>query len=204
MPMQTPEARVKRLEERFETIWHERMSNVPVINDRLKVEAVGFCNWNGHILGMLVTPWFMNLILLPGESDDWRGLDIGAKHSFKFTAGSFDFIVGDEPGIGKFMSCSMFSPMFKFENHETAVATAELIMKGLFEQVNQDVPQSQSLKVGEADGDNETSIPEKILEGMLVIAEATQKNMDSPMSRREFVHASFLRPRKNTQNQSDG
>jgi hypothetical protein len=43
----------------------------PILNNRLEVETVGFVNWgeeNGEFaseVGILITPWFMNIVLLP-------------------------------------------------------------------------------------------------------------------------------------------
>ena len=41
------------------------MAGVPMLNPALRVQAVGFRHWQSHWLGVLVTPWFMNLMLLP-------------------------------------------------------------------------------------------------------------------------------------------
>jgi len=201
--MQMPGSRAKRLEERFETIWHERMLDVSVINDRLKVQAVDFRSWDDHVLGVLVTPWFMNLMLLPGENDDWGGLGIGAKRSFKFEADSFDFIVGEEPGLGKFMSCSMFSPMFNFENHEAAVATAEAIMEGLFDQDNKELLQPQMLDDEKLNINKETNISEDMLEGVWVVSEVVRQNLDRFISRRDLLRGCFLQAQNNDKDRNE-
>ena len=36
-----------------------------MVNPALAVEAVGFRPWGEHWLGILITPWFMNLVLMP-------------------------------------------------------------------------------------------------------------------------------------------
>ncbi len=41
-----------------------RMRGLPIVNPALAVEAVGFAPWEGHWLGVMVTPWFINLTLL--------------------------------------------------------------------------------------------------------------------------------------------
>ena len=45
-----------------------RMQGLAFVNPALAVEAIGFAPWSGHWLGVLLTPWFMNLVLAPRES----------------------------------------------------------------------------------------------------------------------------------------
>lgn len=196
----SPETWAAQLEVIFATIWHERMSDVPVINDKLKVETTGFHDWNGHVLGVLVTPWFMNLMMLPGEKGQWSDLRAGEKQSFAFDAGPFEFIVGEEPGLGKFMSCSMFSPMFEFEDHEAAMATANAVIEGLFDEGNQEMFKPQKLGEDDVDVVEKTSFSEDILDGMLVISERARKNMDQPISKRDLLRGSFLRTQNSIEN----
>lgn len=196
--LMTPEAWAHRLEDVFSTIWHERMADIPIINNQLKVEATGFHRWNGKTLGVLVTPWFMNLMILPDANDPQDELRVGTKRSFAFDAGVFEFIVGEEPELGKFMSCSMFSPMFEFESHEAAMATADAVIEELFDAENQEVFTPQSL------GDDpveDTALSEGVLEGVQVISETTQKNMEQPITRRDLLRGSFLRVQKRSENQ---
>lgn len=56
------------LEEIYRRIHREKMLGLPILNPALEVEAVGFLPYCGHSLGMLITPWFMKLMLLPGEA----------------------------------------------------------------------------------------------------------------------------------------
>ena len=52
------------LEGAFRAVYEERMQGLPFINPALSVEAVEVGPWNGHWLGVLITPWFMYLMLL--------------------------------------------------------------------------------------------------------------------------------------------
>lgn len=190
----TPMGAAYHLEQLYDDIRVTRMADIPILNDKLKVQAVGFREWNNHVLGVLITPWFMNLMLLPTEEADWSTYGIGSKHNYTFEAGAFEFIVGEEENLGKYMSCSMFSPMFEFADHEGAVQTAEAIVTGMFKEENKEVLQSQSLtKDDEVIEGNEASITETILEGAQVISQLTQKNMEKPLSRRDLLRGSFLR-----------
>jgi [NiFe] hydrogenase assembly HybE family chaperone len=59
------------VEEAFFRIQREQMADVPILNPALQVEAVDFQRWQGHWLGVVVTPWCMSLLLLPGSRQGW-------------------------------------------------------------------------------------------------------------------------------------
>ena len=61
------QARVERLEAVFRDIAATRMVGVPLLHPGLQVQAVGFAPEpeGSSALGVLVTPWFMNLLRLP-------------------------------------------------------------------------------------------------------------------------------------------
>ena len=131
-----PETIAVKLETVFGAIRDTRMRDVPILNEAMPVKAVGFREWGGHWLGVLITPWFMNLMLLPrdGAAEDTGGrLPLGEKETHGFPAGNFAFIQGEEDGLGRYQMCSLFSPMFDFAEAEAAVATAEAVMVSLFE-----------------------------------------------------------------------
>lgn len=120
------------VETTFSTIQRTRMEGVPVLNTVLAVRLLGVRKWEGFWLGTLLTPWFMNLILLPETPDDAL-LAAGTKRTFRFPAGSFEFIRGYEPAIGPFWMCSLFSPVFEFTDQETAETCALSALDELFE-----------------------------------------------------------------------
>lgn len=126
----TPELVQARIEAAFGTIARERMAGVPILNPALDVAAIGTRAWNGHWLAILVTPWCMNVLLLPQSSDPaaWKGPGPGDTLRQALPGGSFAFIVGEEPALGRFLMCSLFSPMQEFADQAAAVATAEAVM----------------------------------------------------------------------------
>ena len=62
------------LERAFEVVRRERMHGMPMLNRALAVEAVGFRPWREHWLGILITPWFMNVVLMPRVSAAWQAI----------------------------------------------------------------------------------------------------------------------------------
>jgi [NiFe] hydrogenase assembly HybE family chaperone len=121
-----------RLAEAYTHIWRTRMADVPILNAGLRVEAVGFRAWEGQWLGALVTPWSLNLVLLPGEGE-WATLAAGAERFVAFPAGRFRFIAAHDPAFGESHSCSLFSPVLEFADHEAARIAAEAALAGLFD-----------------------------------------------------------------------
>ena len=127
-----------RLEAAFRAIGVGRMRGLPFVNEALEVEAVGFAHWDGHWLGCLVTPWCMNLVLLPRDAAAWQSVPPGDKVAYRFPAGVYDFVAGREETIGEYQACSLFSPMFEFADHESARLTAQAALQALFDAANGD------------------------------------------------------------------
>jgi len=119
------------LEAAFRAILQKSMQDMPVVNPALSVEAVGFRPWHEHWLGILITPWFMNLVLMPRVSAMWSPIGAGESRHYVFPAGVFEFIGASDPALGDYQACSLFSPMFDFADaagaHDTAVAALEAL-----------------------------------------------------------------------------
>ena len=125
-----------RLTADFTEIWHAKMRDVPIVNKLLHVQAVGFRMHEGRPLGVLLSPWFMNLVMLPGEGEDWSGLTAGAKEIIAFPSGNYEFIHNTREQTGGYKACSLFSPMGDFKSQAQAVDVARAVMQALFDEGN--------------------------------------------------------------------
>jgi [NiFe] hydrogenase assembly HybE family chaperone len=121
-----------RLVADFTEIWHSTMRDVPLVNKALRVEAVGFRRHEGTIMGVLVSPWFMNLILLP-DGEDWADLKAGEKEVVAFASGEYEFIHNTREMTGGYKACSLFSPMADFTSHKDATDVARAVMGAIFD-----------------------------------------------------------------------
>ncbi len=121
------------LQARFEHIHRHQMAGVPMLNPALQVQAIGFRPWSEHWLGVLVTPWFMNLMLLPRVQERWQPIPERDSRHYVFPAGVFEFIGGRDVELGDYQACSLFSPMFEFADHAAAHDTAVAALAALFD-----------------------------------------------------------------------
>lgn len=121
-------ARVEALEVLFRHIAATRMADVPICHPGLAVAAVGFEPQPAEsaAVGVLLTPWFMNLVWLPMASAPLTA--VGASRSRAVGQHSFDFIAHHEAGFGSYEACSLFSPMNDFEDQAAALATAQAVL----------------------------------------------------------------------------
>ncbi|MDX1607508.1 MAG: [NiFe]-hydrogenase assembly chaperone HybE [Candidatus Competibacterales bacterium] len=112
------------LESVFSRIQRERMQDIPLLNPALRVAAVGFRRWEGRWLGVLLTPWFLNLMLLPADPQRWETLAEGEKRRLPLPSGDYPFSGGHEPAIGPYLFCSLLSPVHALPDQSTALRIA--------------------------------------------------------------------------------
>lgn len=124
-------ARVALLEAAFREIADTRMVGIPVLNPRLEVEAVGFGEQlPGPLLGVLITPWFMNLVRLPRVPAQAPG-SLGRSVSHELGEHRVEFTTAHQDTLGAFEVCSLFSPVLQFADQEAARATAREVLREL-------------------------------------------------------------------------
>ncbi|MDZ7858317.1 [NiFe]-hydrogenase assembly chaperone HybE [Sphaerotilus sp.] len=139
--------RLDTLEATFRRIATTRMRGVPVLHAALSVQAVGFVREPAAaaasasakpaptpmLMGVLVTPWFMNVLRLPisAVADGAAAglLPVGATAARGYGEHRLDFVGAHEPTIGAFEQASLFSPMFSFADQPAAVATAREVLR---------------------------------------------------------------------------
>jgi [NiFe] hydrogenase assembly HybE family chaperone len=116
--------RVDELVARYETIYEERMRDLPIVNPRLAVEAVGFERWEDQDLGILITPWFMNLVLLP-NSDRLVDFPQGERVECRFPSGPCELTVYHDEDLGSYLAAVLFRTVVDFPDQDVARAVAE-------------------------------------------------------------------------------
>jgi [NiFe] hydrogenase assembly HybE family chaperone len=167
--LENPAPAVERI---FNRIAATGMAGLPLNNAALRIEAVGFLPWNGVWVGVLVTPWAINLMLLPGDGNIFRTLLLDEKQTWRFPSGDYEFMGGRDEELGPYQFCSLFSPAFEFVAHEDARATAEAAIDELMSDAG--------IAIEDA-----AAVQERArLEGRPLV--------EQPVSRRNFLRGSFL------------
>lgn len=121
------------LEEYFGDIYQKHMKSLELCHQSLRVQAVGFQQWEGQWIGVMITPWFMNLMVIPQDESLWPDMKEGKGHELylEFPYGVLTFEPRLDADIGKHLVCSLASPMDKFSDQKEAVAVANEVLQML-------------------------------------------------------------------------
>ena len=119
--------RVAMLTTVFRAIGETRMRGVPVLHPALCVEAVAFEAVDDGAFGILITPWFMNLMWLP--FNDAEAVPAGTTRVRELGGERLEFIGALEPSFGAYEMCSLFSPMSDFADQDAARETAGEVLR---------------------------------------------------------------------------
>lgn len=132
--VQTPagalQQRVAALVAHFVHVQHARMQGLMLLNPALEVAAVGFDGVSrvpdapAWAEGVLITPWFMNLVRLP-QAHQAHGDQVARSFLRDFGCERFAFIGAHNPDVGYHETCALFSPMDGFTNQALALETAQ-------------------------------------------------------------------------------
>lgn len=133
------------VEAAFRAIQHERMAGLPFLNPLLQVEAVGFRQFHGNWLGVVITPWCMNYLMLRGKNGVWQDLPETTREKWGFPAGEVNFIVAAEIGLGAYRQCALFTSMEHFDGPEMARDAALAALETLFSVAEKAAPEEVSL-----------------------------------------------------------
>jgi [NiFe] hydrogenase assembly HybE family chaperone len=121
------------LEAVFRGVHETRMADLPFLNARLHVQAVGFRDWQDARVGALVTPWSIVIMVLPGANpQSVPKLATGRSQEWSFPSGVYEFYGHEEPTLGHYQQCSLFSPALEFADQAAAVEAAQAALDALF------------------------------------------------------------------------
>lgn len=120
----------RRLEAMYRRIWAAGMCDLPFVNPALAIEALGFRRWQGDWVGALITPWFLNLFILPGGGALWSELPSGERCKVAFPVGTLEFIADHDAAadaereIPAYRYCPLFAPVGQFATQDAARGAA--------------------------------------------------------------------------------
>ncbi|WP_019212585.1 hydrogenase-2 assembly chaperone [Yersinia massiliensis] len=129
------------LERVFAQIADDEMCGLPFYRDHIPLRACGFQLFEQQWVGVILTPWMMSLVVLPGPEQRWQRRVIGERLMLSLPCGSIGFTVSEVAGCGQYLSRSLMSPLETTLSAERAVQLAE-----------QSARMALSLPVVDADG----------------------------------------------------
>lgn len=130
------------LEVHYQQIWTTRMHDLPFVNPALRVEAVGFVRHEGDWLGVVITPWFLNLLLLSGGGSLWGDIPAGERRYLNLPCGTLQFIADDDPEIGPYQYCPLIAPVSSIPDHATARQAALDAMRSVLSSLPLGAPET--------------------------------------------------------------
>ncbi len=105
----------------FGRVARERMHGLPFLNPRLKVEVPGMNRLAGDWFGGLITPWSIQLLLLPGGGTLWQDLSAGLRRRVALPVGELWFIAdAGEEGLQAYQYCPLASGVEGFADQAAA------------------------------------------------------------------------------------
>ncbi|WP_413285350.1 [NiFe]-hydrogenase assembly chaperone HybE [Vibrio sp. MA40-2] len=113
------------LESVFEHINTHQMADLPFNNKKLTVKAVGFSLYENDWLGVLLTPWMLSILLIPGPNRVWQAQTVGNKVGLCLPAGNFSFTYGSHKQLGTYLACSVMSPLQNITSQVSALQLAK-------------------------------------------------------------------------------
>ena len=125
--------RIAELVARFREIGEMQMRDLPLYNPALEVEAVGFEEHSDGWIGVLITPWFMNVLRLPRDKQGIFFDDMGKSVRCALPSGEHGFLTGGDEVVGGYTFISLHSPMERFKVQGQARAEARLRLAKLME-----------------------------------------------------------------------
>lgn len=118
----------------YRDIGGRTMRDLPIYNAALEVQDVGFRAVDGLALGILVTPWFMNVVLTTFEGGaSLAPARVGTLRAVPMPAGTIDVIVGTLDGFGRLDTASLYSPMSAFDDPAATRLAAEAAIAALLD-----------------------------------------------------------------------
>lgn len=94
------------LQRRYEEIHESRMRGLPILNPALRVAALEFRRFGEDRVGVLVTPWFINLVVLPGDGSRYPVQ--GERLDYALPGEALEMTVHSDAALGSYLSAVLY------------------------------------------------------------------------------------------------
>lgn len=177
-----------RLEEHFRRVRQGTMAGMPFLNEALAVAALPFARVQGDWVGIVLTPWFLHVYLLPGGGELWQDLAQGLRRQVQLPAGTMDFIGDEDEALGPLQYCVLMAPVPQFASQDEALAAAREALGALLTPPPAEVASTPAATVG-----NEAGAPAATA-ARTAVAAATAESAAVNDGRRGFLRGILGRP----------
>lgn len=97
----------------------------------LAVSVVGFERIAGDWLGVVVTPWFLDLFLMAGGGSLWGDIPVGQRRYVNLAGGTLPFLAAADPAFGPYQHTPLIEPVTAVPDMATALRLAREAMATL-------------------------------------------------------------------------
>ena len=101
------------------------------VNPRLKCTSVNFCHYRGDWLGVVITPWLMDLVLLPGGGELWGDIPQGQRRYVNLPQGTVAFSAAESPELGSYQHAPLVASVATLPDMAAAIKLAKQVMAGI-------------------------------------------------------------------------
>lgn len=147
-----------RIQAHFAQVAAGPMAGMPLCNPALVVAATGFVRHGAAWVGVLLTPWCMNLMLLPDPACECERRQ-GETQWWTFPSGEYPFIANRCTQLGDYQACSLYSPVFEFDSQAVALEVAHEAMAALMRAVEDPSAAHQAREAARLEGRPVTDVP---------------------------------------------
>ncbi len=113
------------LEAQFNRVAADQMAALPFYQAHMPVKACSFQLFEGQWVGAMLTPWMLELVVLPAPDQQWPRRQVGSRLALTFPAGDMAFRVGELTPELHYVACSLMSPLDPHLSPEQAIMLAE-------------------------------------------------------------------------------
>lgn len=130
-----------QLEAHYRQIWETRMRDLSFVNPQLEVAAIGFMRHEGDWLGVMITPWFLNLFLISGGGALWGDIPAGERRYLELPCGTLAFIADDDPNLGPYQYCPLIAPVSALPDMAAARQAAHDALAAVLAPIPESLPE---------------------------------------------------------------
>ena len=97
------------------------MQALPFFHHDIECFCPKFALFEGQWVGLVLTPWMISVVILPGPQQTWEARELGDKITVQLPYKALTFTVSGVETVPQYLSCSLHSPLDPNLTHEQAI-----------------------------------------------------------------------------------